>query len=337
MSNDQVSSPRRCSGRRCNQKGFTLIELLVVVAIIALLISILLPSLSRARQQARRVVCGTHLQQIGRAWATYDAEYGGKPVPFYSGFKRGGGVSYHLLKPLVDHANTLMICPDNELMTDGATMSQSGGPEDQNWLGNAKYAWARKDDLWESENVQRSIASKDFEHYLFGSYTYNGWLYDPKYDDDPGDQISGGGPGALAGWGFSTAAGYEKHWFGTRDNIPLTSETPMQAEGVWASTFVVNTWPDAGTYSYALSKTLTMNDFENGFRAQIENVNAHIARVLTPRHGTKHPTTSILFVDGSVRPVPFREVFDLSWGPKFVRQPPDNITTRGNRPVELPF
>ena len=53
------------------RKGFTLIELLVVVAIIALLISILLPSLSRARELAKRAVCSSNLRGIGQGMHIY--------------------------------------------------------------------------------------------------------------------------------------------------------------------------------------------------------------------------------------------------------------------------
>jgi len=51
--------------------GFTLIELLVVVAIIALLVAILLPSLSRARERARSAVCLSNLRGIGLAGRMY--------------------------------------------------------------------------------------------------------------------------------------------------------------------------------------------------------------------------------------------------------------------------
>ena len=53
------------------KKAFTLIELLVVVAIIALLISILLPTLARARESARRSICASNLRQIGTAAILY--------------------------------------------------------------------------------------------------------------------------------------------------------------------------------------------------------------------------------------------------------------------------
>lgn len=58
--------------RRRHISAFTLIELLVVISIISLLISILLPSLSRARDQAKGVHCLARLKEFGNAIATYE-------------------------------------------------------------------------------------------------------------------------------------------------------------------------------------------------------------------------------------------------------------------------
>jgi prepilin-type N-terminal cleavage/methylation domain-containing protein/prepilin-type processing-associated H-X9-DG protein len=55
----------------CLYSAFTLIELLVVIAIIALLLAILIPSLNKAQEQVRTVVCRTHLKGIGTAILVY--------------------------------------------------------------------------------------------------------------------------------------------------------------------------------------------------------------------------------------------------------------------------
>jgi prepilin-type N-terminal cleavage/methylation domain-containing protein/prepilin-type processing-associated H-X9-DG protein len=69
-------APRCVHLRVARARGFTLIELLVVVAIIAMLISILLPSLGMARRKARAAKCGANLHSVGTAFQIYLAENG---------------------------------------------------------------------------------------------------------------------------------------------------------------------------------------------------------------------------------------------------------------------
>ncbi|MCP4250058.1 MAG: DUF1559 domain-containing protein [bacterium] len=63
--------PRTLTAGRVRAAAFTLVELLVVVSIIALLISILLPSLKQAREQGRRAKCRGHLHMVGVALNAY--------------------------------------------------------------------------------------------------------------------------------------------------------------------------------------------------------------------------------------------------------------------------
>ncbi|MHC4798143.1 MAG: prepilin-type N-terminal cleavage/methylation domain-containing protein, partial [Planctomycetota bacterium] len=72
-----IASFIRCyrSGNQQSGRAFTLIEVLVVVAIIALLAAILIPSLQRAREQAKIASCKANSKQIAGITATYQAEY----------------------------------------------------------------------------------------------------------------------------------------------------------------------------------------------------------------------------------------------------------------------
>lgn len=110
--------------------AFTLIELLVVVAIIAVLMAILLPSLSGARRQAQTTACASNLRQVGLAHTMYLEENAGRPTYDYlAKDARGPGKPavatfwFRLLRPylgkqdpnglqLNDYAKSL-VCPSD--------------------------------------------------------------------------------------------------------------------------------------------------------------------------------------------------------------------------------
>jgi prepilin-type N-terminal cleavage/methylation domain-containing protein len=97
---DVFNSDRRLAMSR-KPRGFTLIELLVVVAIIALLLSILLPALGNAREQGKRSVCASNLRSIVQGMLLYSIEYE-DVMPQHRGvepsyvFVKSGTTQWHL-------------------------------------------------------------------------------------------------------------------------------------------------------------------------------------------------------------------------------------------------
>ena len=119
----EVTKPRHTPRRRF---GFTLIELLVVVSIIALLVSILLPALSKARQQAKQVICQAHIKQMFIAETAYSLDnrdrftgswFGLHPNNIFSTEVRNEvtneyeGINFGPLFPLYIDSAKLFFCP----------------------------------------------------------------------------------------------------------------------------------------------------------------------------------------------------------------------------------
>ncbi len=145
------------------RRAFTLIELLVVIAIIALLLAILLPSLKKAKDQARAVICKSNLHQWGLIWKLYTDENDGK-------FSEGDGVGWVRgqwvvgLRQYWTDRQKLLTCPSATKPLPGF---QIGGP----------YHWGGPNNTYQVADIPGPDGI--FE---MASYGMNNWVFDAQQD-----------------------------------------------------------------------------------------------------------------------------------------------------------
>lgn len=144
--------------RHARETGFTLIELLVVISIIAVLMSVLMPSLHRTRKQARAVACLSNLKQWGIIWHMYTEDNEGK---FNTGEKAAGGAAGNdwliLLMPYYNARGALTVCPSatRPMVVAGDFATRAWSWDQQGWAN------------------LKSKETKDI-----GSYGENEWICD---------------------------------------------------------------------------------------------------------------------------------------------------------------
>ncbi len=153
-------------------RGFTLIELLVVISIVVLLIALLLPSLRKARNQARAVVCQTNLKQWGTTIALY-AESNEGQIPndrevSELWFLRGSYLRNDEPNkpPVYHHVSTerIALCPMAGKSGDSGFVIMSPSWRINGVLGSTFRAW-------EMRNPGRPFrCSYGFNKYLFRTY-----------------------------------------------------------------------------------------------------------------------------------------------------------------------
>jgi prepilin-type processing-associated H-X9-DG protein/prepilin-type N-terminal cleavage/methylation domain-containing protein len=138
--------------------AFSLVELLVVMAIIALLLSLLLPVMSRVRRAGRSATCLATLNQWGAAYRMYaDANRGRAPMSPIPPYRMDDGSFvywWELLRPYHEEVHRSLLCPEATDPADAVPRNsfQAWGPE---------HAW---------DGAGKLRAS------YVGSYALNGWL-----------------------------------------------------------------------------------------------------------------------------------------------------------------
>ena len=208
------------------RKGFTLIELLVVISIIALLMSILMPAMSRVKDQARKVMCVNNLRQWGITCSAYAQDNNYQITAEYD-----QAIWVYALKPYMGYSDEKTRKKEDVIFCPMASKPRNdpGGAAGPGYGLGPLSAWGK-------------YGGDGYLSGMAGSYAINAWIYNITFRDQDGNHmlkkswrtfnVRGANEIPLIG-GCYRYAGYPEAW----DNPP---EFEVGAEYVGLGSFAVN-------------------------------------------------------------------------------------------------
>jgi prepilin-type N-terminal cleavage/methylation domain-containing protein len=198
--------------------GFTLVELLVVISIIAVLLAVLMPALTKAREQGRLVVCKSNVRQWALMLSMYTNANNGRFMP---GYNTKGGMWMLKLSPYYSGSHKVRLCPKTSKYVSEIPMGKTNVFSAWGTYGEGSYltfsgAFTNGFPYW-CENL------KGEKEKLFGSYGINNWIHDPP---DKGDYAA------------SDPVVAERSFYWRTINVKNPSLIPAFGDSVWEGTIV---------------------------------------------------------------------------------------------------
>jgi len=273
--------------RRRVTSGFTLVELLVVIGIIAILVGILLPTLSKVRQSAMTVQCASNLRQLTTCVLMYEQDHKGGLIPHWT----AAPMWQYLIRPYftkvgrdqspgqTETRDAILRCPAAfEKPSDDSDKSPTVSPFQAFYTENAAGS---------------GTSAGGFK--VVSAYGMLRYLYDTK--------VLGSGNQLYSNKGFWRVVYPSANFFTIQSmSAKRPAPIPLLFDCRWREAYVDNGTTPYGYYPNDASGYGQMN------------------YIATKRH---QRVVNISFMDLSVRTVPLPELWSFSWRPDF--KPPATV------------